>query len=83
MSKEIENIRYLIQDNMLRQIEHNRKVSERMDVLEGLLSALSHLRHIDKKPHKCPVCEGQGGFYISGTMDSECHACEGKGIVWG
>ena len=35
-----------------------------------------------KFPHKCPICDGQGGFYISGTMDSKCESCE-KGIVWG
>lgn len=37
----------------------------------------------DKKPYKCPLCDGKGGFYISGTMDSVCYLCESKGIVWG
>lgn len=37
----------------------------------------------DKKPHKCPICDGLGGFYVSGTMDEQCHSCNGKGIVWG
>jgi hypothetical protein len=37
----------------------------------------------NKKPHKCPVCDGIGGTKVSGTIDEECHACEGKGIVWG
>jgi len=35
-----------------------------------------------KTPYKCPICDGKGGFYISGTMDEECSSCE-KGIVWG
>lgn len=34
-----------------------------------------------KIPHKCPVCEGMGGFLS--TEPNTCHACEGKGIVWG
>lgn len=36
-----------------------------------------------KKPHKCPVCEGQGGTFCSGTMDESCYPCDGNGIVWG
>ena len=35
-----------------------------------------------ERPHCCPVCGGKGGFYISGTMDAECRACEGKGVLW-
>lgn len=38
---------------------------------------------VNKVPHKCPVCNGYGGTIISGTIDEYCHACEGKGIVWG
>jgi len=37
----------------------------------------------DKKPYKCPVCDGEGGTKISGTIDEDCCACQGKGIVWG
>jgi hypothetical protein len=39
--------------------------------------------HTEKKPHKCPICGGKGGFMISGTIDEECHTCDAKGIVWG
>lgn len=43
------------------------------------------------KPHKCPVCNGKplGEIQITRTENGrdklliECHACEGKGIVWG
>ena len=59
-------------DHKIRQIDENRKVSRRMNLLEA-----------SRKPHKCPLCDGQGGFYISGTMDSECSTCEATGIVWG
>ena len=47
-----------------------------------------------KKPNKCPVCEGEGINKNKLVMDREdsmpicmknpeCHACQGKGIVWG
>lgn len=38
---------------------------------------------------KCPVCEGKGkvppGFYPDGNQSKwqECHACGGRGIVYG
>lgn len=47
--------------------------------------------HEDKKPHKCPVCEGQGRIFVSDpskqgvfVLDKwqDCPPCEGKGIVW-
>lgn len=41
------------------------------------------LRCYDKKPHKCPLCDGLGGTKISGTIDEYCNVCDGKGIVWG
>lgn len=36
-----------------------------------------------KKPHKCPICKGEGylTFYIPKHID--CKSCEGKGFVWG
>jgi hypothetical protein len=45
-----------------------------------------------KTPHKCPVCEGSGKLmtanknkdaYANYAVETNCHACEGKGIVWG
>jgi hypothetical protein len=49
-----------------------------------------------KKPYKCPVCDGEGKSkfrLISQTSNDEgtikalvpddCHACKGKGIIWG
>lgn len=37
---------------------------------------------IHKEPYKCPVCNGEGGYYVSGTQDTLCNPCAGKGIVW-
>lgn len=51
------------------------------------------LRSADEKPHKCPVCNGEGKLIINNGQlltsypaqypTKECHACEGKGIIWG
>lgn len=45
-----------------------------------------------KKPHKCPVCFGDGGWNLisaeemqnnDGKIFKTCKSCEGKGILWG
>lgn len=40
----------------------------------------------DKKPHKCPVCDGEG-YKPRKSMDQanreSCNACNKTGIVWG
>ena len=32
------------------------------------------------KPHKCPVCDGEG--QVIPSPPKTCHACGGTGIVW-
>lgn len=43
---------------------------------------INNLGLYGRKPHKCPICDGNGKkrteFEILG-----CNACEGKGIIWG
>jgi hypothetical protein len=80
-----------LETHKIAQIDENRKISRRVDELEEVIRLLKEdiedlqmFRHAKlNTPHKCPVCDGKGGFYISGTMDEECNACKGKGIVWG
>lgn len=40
---------------------------------------------IERKPQKCPVCEGKGDLYISGVgctnANSPCFSCHGTGIL--
>lgn len=46
-----------------------------------------------KKPHKCPVCDGSSKIHTGLKFEEiygtdlktviSCHSCEGKGIVWG
>ena len=50
---------------------------------------------LEKCPHKCPVCDGQGivskpphiaGDQLTWTDNQTshtCHACNGAGVVWG
>jgi hypothetical protein len=44
---------------------------------------------LNKRPFKCPVCEGSGQLLViqdgsaSTPPTKACHACEGKGLVWG
>ena len=78
-------------NNRLNEIyKSNAKVDK---VLEHILDRIEHLETVvgevelqsyDKKPHKCPACDG---FGVKLQCDHEllyaCRACEGKGIVWG
>lgn len=60
------------------------KLEKRIDDVEKLFYDELHIiKESNVKPYKCPVCDGDGGFYISGVMDSECKVCKGKGIIWG
>jgi len=46
---------------------------------------------IERRPFKCPVCEGRGFLLESFYTDDDsaasgyvcCRTCSGKGIVWG
>lgn len=47
----------------------------------------------NKLPHRCPVCFGKGtvqsGFYSYGNLsktssiEEQCRACSGTGVLWG
>jgi hypothetical protein len=70
--------------------DHQRKrLEDKINYLEELIyDVKAKLRESDKKPHRCPICDGRG-FYESmvpkepGRLDFTCKTCEGKGIVWG
>lgn len=36
----------------------------------------------EKKPYKCPVCEGKGSIQHILSFEA-CIPCQAKGIVWG
>ena len=69
------------------------KMHNRIDELESF----KHLRFakFNLAPHKCPICVGEGKNKNKLVMDQvidptlmsmknpDCHACEGKGVVWG
>lgn len=62
---------------------------ERINDIEKRLVALEEITNritcddmkAGRSPHKCPVCGGSG-FLIKIIECIDCHACEGKGIVW-
>lgn len=69
---------------------------EELETQVSIIRALGCRPYVkDKKPYKCPVCDGVGHLYRSENKDNmftnfefyrehaSCHACEGKGIVWG
>ena len=59
------------------------------DLEELIYEVKAKQRECDRKPHKCPLCEGAGKVNLlmheKGTpiITKGCDACEGKGIVWG
>lgn len=61
--------------------------NERLENLEGLVNALKERYNgmckpaLRQEPFKCPVCNSQPEYIISGTY--KCVACKGNGIVWG
>lgn len=54
----------------------NKQIFDRLEKLEELKQHYC-------RPFTCPNCNGQGGTFVSSVMYAECHACDGKGIVWG
>lgn len=44
-------------------------------------------RTTDKKPHKCPVCDGRGKIQLilpaGGFWEQNCASCGMNGVVWG
>lgn len=66
------------------------RLDKKFDDLEKLFyDEKEKFRSNDKKPYKCPVCEGNG--CMNKYLNEEkkliafkiCNSCEGKGIIWG
>lgn len=59
------------------------KIKELEESYQGLSAELRYLldKKNEKKPHRCPVCDGFGELIL--VEKNTCHACEGTGIVWG
>lgn len=67
-----------------------------LKIADNCASHYQYLRDEDKKPRKCPVCEGlgeiienyqtifgAGGIVNENNVRVTCHSCEGTGIIWG
>jgi len=82
-----------VEDRLLRlevhmncQIDENRKISRRVDEaievlteIQEWIATFPHKQKSDKRPHRCPICDG---FGIHDNAH-QCRSCNGKGIVWG
>lgn len=40
------------------------------------------LNERQRRPHVCPRCGGEGGWWEFGVGEKTCHPCGGTGIVW-
>ena len=56
-------------------ISHYSEIMEEINKLKKLIS-------VDKKPYRCPVCDGTT-IVDTKTGYEVCNACDGDGIVWG
>jgi DNA repair exonuclease SbcCD ATPase subunit len=73
------------------QPHHVLKMHERIDYVLSKINQFDVMK-AEKKPHKCPVCYGNGEWELTsieeviqngGSKHLFCKPCEGKGIVWG
>jgi vacuolar-type H+-ATPase subunit I/STV1 len=69
------------------------EVERKVDKLFDNFTQLKKEIYCNKKPHCCPVCEGNkvriylntdvdGSNFKSQVQENNCHVCEGKGIIW-
>lgn len=53
----------------------------------GKKIGISKDKLIERKPHKCPVCESKGLVFvmysITDSHQVKCKSCDGTGVVWG
>lgn len=87
-----ENTLNKFQEQHIRQIDENRKISRRVDESEKRINVLNLENHNlkillrglseqveNKQPYKCPLCDGSS-FSKEGMC---CVPCDGTGILWG
>lgn len=82
--------------NRVHRLEELMKFSDHDERIHALESKFE-VTH-DKKPHKCPLCNGEGKIETHsniveafetriidnlGRHFKKCNSCEGKGIIWG
>lgn len=85
----------ILQDTRITKLESNHLdqlnpeafliIKKRCDDIEEIVYEVKEKQlNCDRKPFKCPVCEGKGKLWPDGTIGyHRCEPCEGKGIVWG
>ena len=71
-------------------VEKLEKLDDEFALLQGQINAMRILGD-DKKPHKCPVCNGEGRVKCDPPLKKDnatyfslsCVPCQEKGVVWG
>ena len=64
-------------------IDENRKLSKSIDELEKVLRE-THEK--EKKPYKCPICDGLGYWKSREegiACGGQCKSCDATGVLWG
>jgi len=64
----------------LRELDNRLSNLERMRDTDYKIYSESIKHILGRKPHKCPVCDGEGTNILA---SSTCIACDDMGIVWG
>jgi hypothetical protein len=61
------------------EVKYDDLLVKRVEALEKKIEATCSVTYTDRKPYKCPICEGQSGMLINYF----CRACSSTGIIWG
>lgn len=69
--------------NPIKKIDEKFKhLEDRLHWIEGDIAKRSY-NISEKKPYKCPICDGKGGFKdVDKKFEWTCDSCKNTGIVW-
>lgn len=74
-------------------IEWNNHATERLKKLEEDIKRITEDNmKVGRKPHRCPICDGEGKLIINNNevllsypiqyKTKNCHVCKGEGVLW-
>lgn len=74
----IQQQKYVLETNLRDSFDNLRVDIQKVEKL--FYDEMEKVRCKDKKPHRCPVCEGTGNHFIPPFKD--CQSCNGHGVLW-